>query len=86
MENGGTNSNWVAFGNQPNMLNAFGHATAIINWQSATGQQAPAAGKAFIKVEYFSDEAMTQKLPTPREGVDEVIEVRASNWHDIYQP
>ena len=86
MENGGTNSNWIAFGNQPNMLNAFGHATAIINWVNTSGSSAPAAGKAFIKVEYFSDEAMTQKLPTPRDGVDEVIEVRASNWHDIYQP
>ena len=86
MENGGTNSNWIAFGNQPNMLNAFGHATAIINWVNTSGSSAPAAGKAFIKIEYFSDEAMTQKLPTPRDGVDEVIEVRASNWHDIYQP
>ena len=77
----------LKFGNIPNTSHNAeqGFADFIVNWNGATGANAPAVGKSFIKIEYFKTQS-GQKVPAGNrfgENSSQIV-VRAANWKQTF--
>ena len=80
----GSQPKWVGFGNTADMKKDGGYAKCTINWNGASGVNAPLAGKAFVKIEYFSDDDMHYLIAGPSADNAETIVVRPRNWTSFY--
>ncbi len=77
----------LKFGNIPNTSHNAeqGFADFIVNWSGATGANAPAVGKSFIKIEYFKTQS-GQKVPAGNrfgENSSQIV-VRTANWKQTF--
>ena len=80
----GSQPKWVGFGNTADMKKDGGYAKCTINWNGASGVNAPMVGKAFVKIEYFSDDDMHYLIAGPSADNPETIVVRPTNWASFY--
>ena len=80
----GSQPKWVGFGNTADMKKDGGYAKCTINWNGASGVNAPMVGKAFVKIEYFSDDDMHYLIGGPSADNPETIVVRPTNWASFY--
>ena len=87
LADGGGRATKLKFGNIPNTSHNAeqGFADFIVNWNGATGANAPAVGKSFIKIEYFKTQS-GQKVPAGNrfgENSSQIV-VRAANWKQTF--
>ena len=79
----GDRPKWVGFGNTANMKKEGGYAKCVINWNGATDKNAPRVGKAFVLIEYFSDDAMHFPIKGPSDNPETIV-VRRANWSSSF--
>ena len=79
----GNRPKWVGFGNTADMKKDGGYAKCVINWNGATGKNAPMVGKAFVLIEYFSDDAMHFPIKGPSDNPETIV-VRPANWSSSF--
>ena len=63
--------------------NAQGFVDFVVNWSATTGKNAPAAGKVFIKLEYFNGQGQPQNSASGRSY--DVISVGSADWSKLYR-
>ena len=79
----GNRPKWVGFGNTADMKKDGGYAKCVINWNGATDKNAPMVGKAFVLIEYFSDDAMHFPIKGPSDNPETIV-VRRANWSSSF--
>ena len=79
----GNSPKWVGFGNTADMKKDGGYAKCVINWNGATDKDAPRVGKAFVLIEYFSDDAMHFPIKGPSDNPETIV-VRPANWSSSF--
>ena len=79
----GNSPKWVGFGNTADMKKDGGYAKCVINWNGATDKNAPRVGKAFVLIEYFSDDAMHFPIKGPSDNPETIV-VRPANWSSSF--
>lgn len=83
--NASGNANKLQFGNIGQHNNEQGFADFTVNWSNASGKNLPAAGKTFIRIEYFKSDRGQVVPATNRLGEKSSdIVVRSANWRDTY--
>ena len=83
--NASGNANKLQFGSIGQHNNEQGFADFTVNWSNASGKNLPAAGKTFIRIEYFKSDRGQVVPATNRLGEKSSdIVVRSANWRDTY--
>ncbi len=83
--NASGNANKLQFGNIGQHSKEQGFADFTVNWSNASGKNLPAAGKTFIRIEYFKSDRGQVVPATNRLGEKSSdIVVRSANWRDTY--
>ena len=73
----------LKFGTEAAHHKAQGFVDFTVNWSATTGKNVPAAGKAFIKLEYLDGSG---NLVNSKSGSSfENITVRPANWEQLYR-
>lgn len=73
----------LMFGTEDEHLKAQGFVDFTVNWSATTGNNVPAAGKAFIKLEYLNGQG--QPVASKTGPTSETIVVRPANWEELYR-
>ena len=83
--NASGNANKLQFGNIGQHNKEQGFADFTVNWSSASGKNLPAAGRTFIRIEYFKSDRGQVVPATNRLGEKSSdIVVRNANWRNTY--
>ena len=73
----------LMFGTEDAHLKAQGFVDFTVNWSATTGNNVPAGGKAFIKLEYLNGQG--QPVASKTGPTYETIVVRPANWEELYR-
>lgn len=60
-----------------------GFVDFVVNWSATTGNNAPAIGKGFIKLEYLNGQGQPQNSPSGRSY--DIISVGSADWSKLYR-
>lgn len=73
----------LIYGGNPAHQAGQGFVDFVVNWSATTGNNAPAIGKGFIKLEYLNGQGQPQNSPSGRSY--DIISVGSADWSKLYR-
>ena len=73
----------LIYGGNPAHHAGQGFVDFVVNWSATTGNNAPAIGKGFIKLEYLNGQGQPQNSPSGRSY--DIISVGSADWSKLYR-